>query len=486
MIVVRHKSFFPRVWKLQSQLASRFGHTRCNLSTISGGQCAILPIICNSHSNWSSKHSHNAFEVTNTSIEELQWNPSIISQVMQRVQCGQEDAFYVVDLHALTKRYQLWKKYLPLVKPFYAVKCNPDQQLLHTLARLGCGFDCASRAEIEAVLRLGVRSEDIIYANPCKQPSHIRYSATQSVNLMTFDSHDELDKIKATNPDARLVLRLYVDDTKAICRLGTKFGAMLHDVPSILTHAKRLDLEVVGVSFHVGSGCYSVSAYSDAIKRARKAFDIGADLDFSFQLLDIGGGFPGTENGPITFEECAQELATSLATYFPDSSHVQVISEPGRFFAASTHTLAVCVIGRKVAPILERSLQKTAESSYMYFINDGLYGSFNCLIYDHPEIQPVVLTTEPVESKNFHLASIWGPTCDGMDCIMKDVRMPQLRVGEWICFPSMGAYTCAAGSDFNGFAPPAKLYIDSKQQLEFCKKTQLPVKVRDEWRQAEQ
>nr|CCA25305.1 ornithine decarboxylase 1 putative [Albugo laibachii Nc14] len=487
MIVFRHRAFSSRIWKLQhSQLASKFGHERCNLSTLSGGQCAILPIINNSHSNWSSQHSRNVSEGTNASLQELQWNPFIISQLMQKIQCGQEDAFYVVDLHALEKRYQLWNKHLPFVKPFYAVKCNPDQQLLQTLAHLGCGFDCASRAEIDAVLRLGVHAKEIIYANPCKQPSHIRHSASQSVNLMTFDSHDELDKIEATNSNAKLVLRLYVDDTKAICRLGTKFGAMLHDVPSILSHAKTLGLDVVGVSFHVGSGCYSVSAYSDAVKRARTAFDIGANLGFSFELLDIGGGFPGTENGPITFKECAQELATSLEKWFPRSSHVQVISEPGRFFAASTHTLAACVIGRKVAPILESFVHETVESSYMYFINDGLYGSFNCLIYDHPDIQPVVLATEPVNSKDFRLASIWGPTCDGMDCIMKDIRMPQLRVGQWICFPSMGAYTCAAGSDFNGFAPPAKLYIDTKQLFEFRQEMQFSDKSRDQWRQAEQ
>lgn len=406
-------------------------------------------------------------------LAQLQLNPGIFAQIKAQIEAGEQNAFYVVDTSAVEERVKLWNEHLPNVRPYYAVKCNPDAHLVQSLARLGTGFDCASLAEINAVLSHGVAPTDVIYANPCKQPSHIAFAASHGVDTMTFDSTDELTKIHAINPRAKLVLRLYVDDTKAICRLGTKFGAMVHDVPAILAHAKHLALDVVGVSFHVGSGCFSVSAYSDAVLRARAAFDIGASLGFRFDLLDIGGGFPGTDGGPISFQECAAELKTSLAQHFPAASGVRIISEPGRFFAASTHTLAVNVIGRKVAPTFDvgpaaavaAATPAVGDSSssapnFMYFVNDGLYGSFNCVVYDHPTIRPVVVSDSATDA-DLHTASIWGPTCDGMDCIMKEVKMPLMDIGQWICFPSMGAYTCAAGSDFNGFAPPQKIYFDS-------------------------
>lgn len=290
---------------------------------------------------------------------------------------------------------------------------------------------------------------------------------------MTFDSTDELTKIQRVNPNAKVVLRIYVDDTKAICRLGTKFGAMVHDVPALLSHARDLQLDVVGVSFHVGSGCFSVSAYSDAVIRARKVFDMAQDMGFDLGLLDIGGGFPGTETGPISFEDCAKELQVSLAEHFPESSGIRIISEPGRFFAASTHTLAVNVIGRKLAPTYDvegagpetTSTEKATGPDYMYFVNDGIYGSFNCMVYDHGVIQPVVVSDQ-VTDADLHSASVWGPTCDGMDCLMKEVKMPVMELGQWITFPSMGAYTCAAGSDFNGFAMPKKIYFDSNEQAQ--------------------
>ncbi|KUG00932.1 Ornithine decarboxylase [Phytophthora nicotianae] len=407
--------------KSASRLASRFGHERSAARCMST-QAARATLLS----------SDLATASTNAKpppeLQRLQLNAAILTQLQTQIQSlgnapgSQRDAFYVVDTAAIEDRFKLWHQYLPEVRPYYAVKCNPDPALIEGLARLGAGFDCASQTEISSVLGNGVPASDIIYANPCKQGSQIAYAHANGVDMMTFDSQDELTKIHSINPSAKLVLRLYVDDSNSICRLGTKFGAMVHDVPDILNHAKALNLDVVGVSFHVGSGCFNVEAYSNAVVRARKVFDIGHSLGFNFNLLDIGGGFPGTENAPIRFEDCALELKKSLAVHFPQSSGVKVISEPGRFFAASTHTLAVNVIGRK----------------------------------------PVIMSDAASPgATQMYKASLWGPTCDGMDCIMKEVELPLMDIGQWILFPSMGAYTCAAGSDFNGFQRPQKIYFDS-------------------------
>jgi ornithine decarboxylase len=103
-----------------------------------------------------------------------------------------QDAFYVLDLGLLVRLFQEWVQAMPRVKPFYAVKCNPDPVLLTTLAALGAGFDCASKAEIAQVLDLGVSTERIVFANPCKIQSHVAYAASVGVNIMTFDSESEV------------------------------------------------------------------------------------------------------------------------------------------------------------------------------------------------------------------------------------------------------------------------------------------------------
>lgn len=102
--------------------------------------------------------------------------------------------------------------------PFYAVKCNTDPQVLKTLVPLCTGFDCASMGEISTMLDLGVAPEHIIFANPCKPPAHIKYARDHGIHLMTFDNADELRKVQAINPQAKMVLRIITDDSKSVCR----------------------------------------------------------------------------------------------------------------------------------------------------------------------------------------------------------------------------------------------------------------------------
>lgn len=381
-------------------------------------------------------------------LRRMDVTPAALRKVQEH-SASASDAFFVVDLDAVAARVQLWTSLLPQVEPFYAVKCNPDMKILELLTQLGCGFDCASRTEIDDALRAGATPDKIIYANPCKQASHIAFAAANDVHLMTFDSFDELDKLQRVAPQAQAVLRLYVDDSQSAMRLGTKFGALIDDAPALLAHAKALGVAVAGVSFHVGSGCFSGAAYTDAVHHARQVFDMGAALGMRMNVLDVGGGFPSIDGDPIWFRDCAQALTAALREHFPAPSDVRVIAEPGRFFVASSHTLAVNVIGRKRAP----------SGAPMYFVNDGLYGSFNGLVYDHPDIQPVVLASASDAHAPLEHASVWGPTCDGSDCVLKDAKLPALSVGDWIVFPAMGAYSCAASSHFNGFAPPAKVYL---------------------------
>jgi len=104
------------------------------------------------------------------------------------------------------------------------------------------------------VLGLGVAPSRIIYAQPCKTKSYLRHARKVGVTLMTFDNSDELRKIKDCYPEAELVLRILTDDSTSLCRLSAKYGASLHDAKDLLRLAKDLELNIVGVSFHVGSG----------------------------------------------------------------------------------------------------------------------------------------------------------------------------------------------------------------------------------------
>ncbi|WFD34777.1 ornithine decarboxylase [Malassezia cuniculi] len=386
-----------------------------------------------------------------------------------------ENAFFVADLAQIYRQHMWWLQELPRIVPFYAVKCNPEPAVIRLLAALGTGFDCASNGEIQQVLGLGISPSRIIYANPCKAASFVRRALKQGIDLTTFDNLDELDKIKRFHPDCKLVVRILTDDSKSVCQLGIKFGAPLCDVPALLARARALELDVVGVSFHVGSGCYDPAAYRDALMRARAAFDMGEAAGYNFDLLDIGGGF---ENG--NFGAIAQVVRDSLDEYFPDVDFapggrrvqrhrdgLRIIAEPGRFYVHNAFSLATNIIARRQGHVTDGNGPQA-----MYYQNDGAYGAFNCLIFDHQVVRPKVLTLdqqfvyrpdapgagEP-DGEEMHSCSVWGPTCDSMDCILRETTLPRaLDVGDWLVYENMGAYTLCAASSFNGLRPPRVRY----------------------------
>ncbi|XP_077344906.1 ornithine decarboxylase 1-like isoform X1 [Lithobates pipiens] len=375
-----------------------------------------------------------------------------------------KDAFYVADLGDIVKKHIQWLKALPRVAPFYAVKCNDSKAIVKTIAILGVGFDCASKAEIQLVQNIGIQPEKIIYANPCKQISEIKYAASCGVEKMTFDSEEELMKVAKNHPNAKLVLRIATDDSKAVCRLSMKFGATLKTSRLLLERAKELNIDVIGVSFHVGSGSKDPQTFVQAISDARCVFDMGAELGFNIHLLDIGGGFPGSKNFMLKFEEVTSVINSALDKYFPASSGVQIIAEPGRYYVGSAFTLAVNIIAKKVMLTEQTGSDDEDDASkktFMYYVNDGIHGSFNIISRFKMELC-IVRKKKSKSDERFYSSSIWGPTCDGKDCIIEQCDLPELQVGDWILFKNMGAYTVVASSAFNGFQRPTLSYVMSR------------------------
>jgi ornithine decarboxylase len=361
-----------------------------------------------------------------------------------------ERAFYIINLGALFNSYTNWIKLLPNVHPYYAVKCNPNPVILDALASLGCNFDCASENEMKMVIEITKDSSRIIFANPCKMSSQIRYARANDVDLMTFDCEEELYKIKLYHPYAKLILRLAVDDSKSKCKFNKKFGCKLANVEELLNIVKTLKLDVIGFSFHVGSGCSSADIFYDAIYECKKACDIAVKIGIDVSVIDIGGGFPGIDRD-IKFEDIAKRINDGIDEFFSEKGNIKFIAEPGRYFAESSHTLVLNVIGKK-----NTIDEVTGEKIIVYYLNDGIYGSFGCIYFDHNN--PIVL---PFNERNdkVHKSRLFGPTCDSIDLISNEIMLPELAVGEWVYVENFGAYTVASSSNFNGFKTNVFKYI---------------------------
>ena len=204
----------------------------------------------------------------------------------------------------------------------------------------------ASEFEMREVLKLGVSPEKCIYANPVKQSDHIKVARELGVKKMTFDSIEELHKIKKEFPQAECILRIAVETTTAMYNLSEKFGAFMEDVPKILQAGKKLGLRLKGVAFHTGSGGVTFESYRSSLVNARTIFDMASGLGLQeMDFLDIGGGFtlicPGTGKN---FEEVAPMIGKLIDDVFPEPN-IQIIAEPGRYIVESMAFMASRVIG---------------------------------------------------------------------------------------------------------------------------------------------
>ena len=395
-------------------------------------------------------------ETEETNVKIYKFNKDIYDTISSFLEITpSNDHFYIVNLHKIVKQFNRWKAELPNVKPFYAIKSNPDHMILKTLCGLGCGFDCASKPEIIGAFNAGAKPENIIYANPCKEFTHLQYARAHDVDLLTFDSETELYKVNLYHPGAKLIIRIKVDDRASMCKFSSKFGVDIEEVDDMIKIVHMLKLNLVGVSFHVGSNCSESGYFDKAIKDCKYVFELVKNkYGKLLSILDIGGGFPGYDYGNrITFSEIANEIRQSLDTYFKEEieNGLEVIAEPGRFFCTRSHTLVCNIIG----------IKKDKKSGIIqYTINEGIYGSFSSIVFDyaHPFIKPF---NERNTDKCYE-SVIFGPTCDSLDKINDKIMLPELALGDWIYVENFGAYTRASSTTFNGFQPGKVYYVISE------------------------
>jgi ornithine decarboxylase len=395
-----------------------------------------------------------------TELNDIEHNRSLVAHFVNHPhpEFDSMEPFYTIDLGKVVTQMAKFRKHLPNVQPHYAMKCNSSLALMEMISALGGSFDCASEEEFMTVMRNNLVDnikEDIIFANPTKQITHIKKACKVGLDMVTFDDCAELRKLKEHWPNAKCVLRLRTEDSAAVCAFSTKFGARMDLVPTLLALAQELGMQMYGVSFHVGSGNSDPNAYLGAIRNARKVFDMAKDYGFEMQLLDIGGGFPGqdpsAESSELSFEQICAHVRPELQNLFPTT---RIIAEPGRFFAASTYTLGFNIFGKRIVP---HGKAEEGLEEHQYYANDGLYHSFNAIFFDHqhPDLYPLVQD----HAAPMRISTIYGPTCDSLDCILKHQRYPEMEIGDWMFVKEFGAYTAATASAFNGFATRRHQFI---------------------------
>ena len=354
----------------------------------------------------------------------------------------------VIDHNLIRKNYAEFKKHLPKVQAYFAVKANAEPAIVRTLYNAGASFDVASLPEFmlvyDNIKHLPAKEQQdfiwdkIIYANPTK-PKETLQSLDKYKPLVTYDNLAELKKIQKYAPHAGVVLCLRVPNTGSMVELSSKFGCDPGEAVDLILAAFEMGLVVEGLSFHVGSQCTNFQNFVQALEMSAAVMREAQSRGREIKILDIGGGFPAPYNRHVRpFSALARKINTEIDRLFP--TDIQILAEPGRFLVATAATALARIIGKAVR-----------DGKTCYYIDDSVYHTFSGIIFDHCQYH-----LKAFKKGRTEVCAVFGQTCDALDTISLSETLPDLEIEDLVFSENIGAYSNASATWFNGF-PPAKV-----------------------------
>lgn len=373
----------------------------------------------------------------------------------------QPTPYLVCDGATVERRYDELTDRLPGVRLYYAVKANPMPGIVATLARMDAGFEIASIYELATVAAAGIRPEDVLFSNTVKPAAHVARAHAAGLYRFAFDSEGELRKLAAAAPGASVYVRLAVDDGHSLFPLSAKFGTTPAEAIRLLRLAGELGLVPYGITFHVGSQCTDPQAWERALDRCGAVMRALAGRGIRIEMVDIGGGIPARYVAPVpSLAAIAAAIGRGLGRlpYHPPL----VAAEPGRSLVAESGVLAATVIG----------VETRRGERWAYLDVGGYNGMMEAVQtagrWPFPLLVSHLASAESVPrcAGAQVRTTVTGPSCDSSDTMFYGVLLPAaLAAGDRVYIGSAGAYTTSYASSFNGFPPPAALFLGRRGEV---------------------
>lgn len=403
--------------------------------------------------------------------------------------------FHQTDIATVAKQYKtpfflyseeiLSKNYLDfyggainagLINPLvcFAMKSNPNKELVKILGQLGSGADIVSGGELKRALEAGIAPEKIVFSGVGKTEEEILYALKVSKNgIFSFnvESLEELELInicaKKTKRIARVCFRLNpVVQPKTHKYISTgnkthKFGLLEADVFKSLGQKKYWShSKLVGLSVHIGSQLLDLKATKRAVV---KLCEVALKTEQPLEFLDVGGGLgvdyhPDESRKLPMISDYMRIIAETLNKNFYAKTELRprVVFEPGRRIIAKAGIFVMKVLRNKVS---ENNHFVIVDGGMNDFMRPSLYGAYHGLM-------PVK------EGKATEPCHIVGPICETTDCFGSNRLMPPLANGDLLVLLDTGAYGFSMGSNYNLRGRPLELLIAKNKKLKVVNKAQ--------------
>lgn len=356
--------------------------------------------------------------------------------------------FLAMSQQVIKERYNQLAKALPVEDVYFAVKSNPEIDVLRIIAAVGAKFEIASIYELKKLQSIGVSPGEVLFSNPVKPTAAIEQAYIAGVRTFAIDSFNEIEKIAKVAPGSNVFIRLLVNDFSSKIPLSKKFGLHASEAVEAAAYILERGLVPLGLTFHVGSQSSSSDLWDFALQVCGKVMREMEEKQIKIQTINIGGGFPVQYREQVPdLEDIRAVIDHAIHEYLPYK--VNMIAEPGRFLVAQAGTLVASVIGRSVRN----------GKNWIYTDTSAFHGLLETMPCQGQIQYPIKMFRHDdlgAEKASFTLT---GPTCDYLDTYASDVILPlSVAEGDKVLISVAGAYTLPFASFFNGFPPP-EVYI---------------------------
>ena len=407
--------------------------------------------------------SHERISRMNSQDNRLMVSGRALSDYLQ----GSSKPHYIYSKAEIADRISALRSALPAaIKLHYAMKANPNSDVLRYVAGLVDGLDVASVGEMQQAITTG--ATHISFAGPAKQEHELAAAINAGV-IINVESPTELQRIqqlaKKSQQTAKIALRVNPDFELKQSGMqmagGAKpFGIDAENIPAVMQTIDTSCAKLVG--FHIFSGSQNLDAQA-IINAHEQTFNLAQSLINEAQAqglgdavehVNIGGGFGIPYFSGQTALEVAP-IAASLSALLAGRTGVfakaNIVMELGRY-----------IVGEAGYYVCQITDIKASRGTKYLMVNGGLHhhlsnsGNFGQVIRkNYPTVLADKISVEPLEK-----VEIAGPLCTPLDIVAAKISLPIAEIGDYVVVLQSGAYGFSASPlGFLGHEPPVELLV---------------------------
>ena len=361
--------------------------------------------------------------------------------------------FYIYSQDLIEKKVEMTKKILGN-NIFFSVKSNSNQAILKIMQSLELGADVVSMGELKRSLAAGFHPNKIIFEGVGKSKEDLLYAIQKNIRLINAESLEEIKLLQALanekNKTINIGVRLNPNiDGETLSKISTgkktdKFGIEIDDIHEIISLVKNSsNLNLIGISCHIGSQISKIEAYKNTFVQMKKAADKFLSSGIEIKHVDLGGGFHVQyKNGQSIFS--IKDLKEELDICFNHKNY-DLSFEPGRYLIAQAGVLVTSIITTK------------QNGGINYLIVDA---GMNTLV--RPAMYNAYHKIESVNNKseNEILYAVAGPICESSDIFHKNIKLPEQKIGDILIIRDTGAYGKVMSSNYNTRSLPSEILVN--------------------------